>query len=147
MYVFGGHGGVSYQRKTFNDLYALNTETWEWEELKPEGEPPQERGGHSAALLPGEQLMFYGGFSTTSQLANMYIYDIPNHKWIDPENQYDIPRWNHTGILVKSIPKMKYFVFGGSIGNFGEGDERNFGNLTNDLFYLDIDEKNSNMTW
>ena len=30
VYIFGGHGGVGYQRMSFNDLYSLDVETFEW---------------------------------------------------------------------------------------------------------------------
>ena len=46
VFLFGGHGGVNYERRSFNDLYVLDTETWEWELLVPEGNPPDARGGH-----------------------------------------------------------------------------------------------------
>lgn len=30
VFVFGGHGGIGFQRLAFNDLYILDTETYEW---------------------------------------------------------------------------------------------------------------------
>ena len=139
VYVFGGHGGVSYQRKTFDDLYVLDCESFEWTKLEPNGLKPEPRGGHTAAVLPNDRILYYGGWSTHSQYANMFIYDIKKNEWIDPEIQYDIPRWNHSGVMVFAIPSWKYFIFGGSVGTFDEGTPRTLGKLTDDLHVLDIE--------
>ncbi|MCP4294100.1 MAG: hypothetical protein GY786_00645 [Proteobacteria bacterium] len=56
--IFGGHGGVGYQRKSFNDLYALNCETFEWRKIEPNGSPPEPRGGHISGLLPNSKNIF-----------------------------------------------------------------------------------------
>jgi dynein heavy chain len=62
VYIFGGHGGVGYQRMSFNDLYSLDVETWEWTCLRqntgsginpnqPIMPQPEPRGGHVASIL------------------------------------------------------------------------------------------------
>lgn len=51
VYVFGGHGGIGYSRQSFNDMYVLDTETFEWQLLEPSNTPPDPRGGHVASLL------------------------------------------------------------------------------------------------
>ena len=43
-------------------------------------------------------------------------------------------------MLVPALPRWKLFIFGGSTGQFNEGDPRNFGNHTNSLIYMDINE-------
>jgi len=47
VYIFGGHGGVGYSTKSFNDLYALDCESFEWTPIEPTGTPPDPRGGHN----------------------------------------------------------------------------------------------------
>lgn len=43
---------MNYERKSFNDLYVLDTETWEWEKKIPDGTVlPDARGGHQASIL------------------------------------------------------------------------------------------------
>jgi hypothetical protein len=37
VYVFGGNGGVLYERKSYNDLFVIDTENFEWTMLEPEG--------------------------------------------------------------------------------------------------------------
>ena len=36
VYIFGGHGGTNYQRKTFNDLYSFDIEDQKWEQIEYE---------------------------------------------------------------------------------------------------------------
>ena len=35
LYAFGGYGGDGFARQDFNDLYALDLETWEWQLVHP----------------------------------------------------------------------------------------------------------------
>ena len=46
------------------------------------------------------------------------------------------------GILAPSIPSLKYFIFGGSSGNFFEGSNRTGSKYMNETWYLDIDTMN-----
>ena len=45
-------------------------------------------------------------------------------------------------MLAPSIPSWKYFIFGGSAGNFFEGSNRTGSKYVNDTWYLDIDYMN-----
>lgn len=140
-FVFGGHGGIGYSRVTFNDLYSYDVRTHEWTKLEPLGEGPDPRGGHSACLLPNNQLLFYGGWSNHSQFSDMWIYDIKLNKWIDAEISHDVPRWNFSYAMTKAIPSWKMFVFGGSVGTFVEGHARNLGKFSDDLHFYDVNSK------
>jgi len=74
------------------------------------------------------------------------LYDINNNVWVDPELSHEIPRWYHSAIVVPAIPSWKYFVFGGSIGNFEEGGNRTTSRMTDDAYVLDIPDI-KNMKW
>lgn len=74
--IFGGHGGVDYQRTSFNDLYELDLDTFEWKKLKPKGNPPEPRGGHSASLVAQkDKMMVFGGWNFVLQFHNLFIFD------------------------------------------------------------------------
>lgn len=68
VFIFGGHGGIGYQRASYNDLYFFDVETSEWTKIEYQGgAPPEARGGHSALVLTDkETLIIYGGWSNTS---------------------------------------------------------------------------------
>lgn len=36
VYIFGGYGGIHYQRKNFNDLYSYDIEKYEWAKIEYE---------------------------------------------------------------------------------------------------------------
>nr|SYZ35238.1 PtDNAH9b [Paramecium tetraurelia] len=142
VYVFGGHGGVGYATKSFNDLYVLDCESFEWSQLEPSGTPPDPRGGHNSQIMgQNDLLMIFGGWNQISQFQNVIIYDINNNSWVDPEISHEIPKWNMAGIMVPSIPSWKYFIFGGQVGNFEEGGNRTASRLVDDTFVLDVDAK------
>jgi hypothetical protein len=48
--------------------------------------------------------------------------------------------------MVPAIPKWKYFSFGGSTGNFEDGGNRTVSKMSDDVYYLDIDNEKS-MNW
>ena len=83
--IFGGHGGVDYNRCAFNDLYELDLESFEWKKTKPKGNPPEPRGGHVASLLANkDKLLIFGGWNFILQFSNIFIYDLQTETWEDP---------------------------------------------------------------
>ena len=136
---FGGHGGLGYSRKAFNDLHSLDCESFEWKKIDSHGSPPEPRGGHISGLLPnGQDIFVQGGWSCFSQFSNLYIYEFEKNNWIEVDLNLDTPRWNHSGIVVSALPEWKLFIFGGSSAYFEEGTPRNFGKFKNSILYLDL---------
>lgn len=138
IYIFGGHGGLNYQRIAFNDLYSFDLETHQWEKIEPANNPPEGRGGHTMFSV-GTKLYVYGGWNSESQFTNTITFDLVTKEWYDPDIYNETPRWNHCGIMVEAIPSWKYFIFGGETGDFPEGGPRNFGSFTNSACFLDIE--------
>lgn len=138
IYIFGGHGGLNYQRIAFNDLYSFDLETHQWERIEPANNPPEGRGGHTMFSV-GHKLYVYGGWNSESQFTNTITFDLLTKEWYDPDIYNETPRWNHCGIMVEAIPSWKYFIFGGETGDFPEGGPRNFGSFTNSACFLDIE--------
>lgn len=141
--IFGGHGGIDYNRTAFNDIYELDLELFQWRKPKTKGNPPEPRGGHVASLLANKDKLFiFGGWNFILQFNNLFIYDIENAQWQENELTHETPKWNLNGCLAPSIPSWKYFIFGGSCGNFFEGSNRTGSKYVNDCWYLDIDYMN-----
>jgi dynein heavy chain, axonemal len=102
------------------------------------------------ALLQEEgKIIIYGGWSNTTQHSDLFIYDIKKNEWIDPEVSHENPRWYHMGVMVPAIPSWKYFVFGGSVGNFEEGGNRTLSKFSDDAYVLDMNLANNmkNLKW
>ena len=141
VYIFGGHGGVGYSRKAFNDLHFIDTKNFEWTRVEALGSPPEPRGGHVAGLLPKSRRLFVqGGWSSISQYSNLYIFEVNSNTWSELNVNFHTPRWNHCGLMVPALPHWKLFFFGGSSAYFEEGAPRNFGEQVNSTAYLDIIE-------
>ncbi|OMJ82808.1 hypothetical protein SteCoe_16405 [Stentor coeruleus] len=137
VYIFGGYGGVQYQRKAFNDIHTLDINTWQWAKIEAIGQLPEPRLGHVSCVI-NSSIIIFGGCSNNTQFNNCHLFDTNSNEWKDIELTYGMPRWNMSAIFVEAIPSNKFFVFGGSIGEFDEGSQRNLGKLTNDIFVLDI---------
>lgn len=137
VYIFGGFGGVQYQRKAFNDIYTLDTKSWQWAKLEPIGQIPEPRMGHVACVIR-TALLIFGGSSNETQFNNCHMFESETNEWRDIELTYDMCRWNMSSIFVEAIPSNKFFIFGGSVGEFDEGAQRNLGKLTSDIIVLDI---------
>jgi dynein heavy chain len=90
-------------------------------------------------LANKDKLIVFGGWNFILQFNNIFIYDLETETWEDPEINHEIPKWNLNGILAPSIPSWKYFIFGGSCGNFFEGSNRTGSKYVNDTWYLDVD--------
>lgn len=137
VYVFGGHGGLNYQRVAFNDLYCFDLATECWEKLNPTNAAPDGRGGHSL-FASDNKIYIYGGWNAEQQYNNIWCFNLDTKEWTDPDIYNEIPRWNHSCALVEAIPTWKFFVFGGECAEYQEGTPRTFGAYVNTSCILDL---------
>lgn len=56
---------------------------------------------------------------------------------MNPDVNLEIPRWYHSTICIPAIPSWKLFVFGGSTGQFSEGESRTTSAFSDEVFYMD----------
>ncbi|KAL6782761.1 hypothetical protein ACKKBG_A08020 [Auxenochlorella protothecoides x Auxenochlorella symbiontica] len=89
LYVFGGHVYVKQQARlhAFNDLWCLDTDTWEWARLETEAEAPTPCPRDRACLvasLDGSSLLLYGGADASNRrLDDLWRYDIAARAWAE----------------------------------------------------------------
>ena len=141
VYIFGGHGGVGYSRKAFNDMHFIDCESFEWTKVETKGSAPEPRGGHIAGRLPKNNKIFVqGGWSSISQYSNIFVFDFEENAWAELNINFDTPRWNHCGLVIPALPHWKLFIFGGSSAYFEEGTPRNFGSQVNSAVYVNLVE-------
>ncbi|CAE8644450.1 unnamed protein product [Polarella glacialis] len=135
--LFGGHGGISYQRRAFNDTWILNLDNARWTELSCHGNPPPARSGHESFSKDGCVFIF-GGWNTESQFNDLFMLDIENKDWSDVDLSWSVPRWNCSLQVVGAIPSWRVFLFGGTADITGEG--RTGGVFDNRVGVLDLGE-------
>lgn len=77
IYVYGGHGGASYARIAYNDLYTfdLDTNTWDKIEYDEKSNSPDPRGGHTMFAID-KYLYVYGGWNNEAQYNNILRFDL-----------------------------------------------------------------------
>ena len=93
MYIFGGYGGSGFARRDFNDVSALDLDTWEWRPVECTGEIPEPRSGHQGVAV-NEKIYVIGGWNSMVQFDNMYILDTFTNAWTKPaqNNPFGPPR-------------------------------------------------------
>jgi dynein heavy chain len=134
----GGHGGMGYQRRPFNDAWMLNLDNDRWAELACQGNPPAPRSGHASFAKDGCVYVF-GGWNSESQFNDLFMLDVENKDWSDLDLAWSVPRWNMALQLVEAIPSWRVFVFGGSSDRLGEG--RSMGAFDRRIGVLDLGEQ------
>jgi dynein heavy chain len=137
VWIFGGHGGLQYQRTSFNDLFSFDLATNNWEKINYNNAAPDGRGGHSLFAY-NNKLYVYGGWNAEMQFNNVVEFDLDKREWQDNDCINDIHRWNHSSVLVEAIPTWKFFIFGGEEAEFMEGNDRQFGKFVNSSSFLDL---------
>ncbi|KAM4690631.1 LOW QUALITY PROTEIN: kelch domain-containing protein 2-like [Rhinophrynus dorsalis] len=111
-YVFGGR----YRDSRMNDLYYLNFDSWEWNEVIPRGVNPVGRSWHTLTQASSHSLFLFGGFTTDKEpLSDAWIYNLYRNEWIAyNHNHSGKPRLWHTACSSK---EGEIFVFGGCANN------------------------------
>lgn len=86
IFIFAGHVYLPEQKRLhqFNDLWALNTDTWEWhrQEASPDAPQPIARDRASIVTIDTNHLLVYGGADATGKrLDDAWIYDLKSSTW------------------------------------------------------------------
>lgn len=114
LYVFGGVSG-----DFRNDIFVLDTETETWAELRPEGDLPPPRCGHSFNAV-GNMLIVFGGVGETMAfLEDTWAFDTVLKCWIDLTSALlgspPVKRRNHAAAV---MGRRMYLVGGRSTNTF-----------------------------
>ncbi|KAI7835438.1 hypothetical protein COHA_010667 [Chlorella ohadii] len=87
MYMFGGHVYLKAQHKLhqFNDMWCLDTDTWEWSRLSgdsPEQPAPCPRDRASMVAVGPSRLLLVGGAdSLNRRLDDCWVFDLDMGAW------------------------------------------------------------------
>eukprot|EP01017_Pseudomicrothorax_dubius_P032159 TRINITY_DN4179_c0_g1_i3.p1 TRINITY_DN4179_c0_g1~~TRINITY_DN4179_c0_g1_i3.p1 ORF type:complete len:216 (-),score=39.43 TRINITY_DN4179_c0_g1_i3:172-819(-) len=122
MYVFGGvelQGGSP--RTYFNDIHYLKSKPEEppfWTEIKPLGECPPGRTGHSCNVY-GEDLIIFGGKSNKRLLNDIWVFDTRKSIWTRLQTVDGEPssRYRHKAIVHEDSLILFGGITGGRLGH------------------------------
>ncbi|KAL6764475.1 hypothetical protein V8C86DRAFT_1592041 [Haematococcus lacustris] len=91
MFVFGGHvlssmdGDHKQRRRTFfNDLWVIDADTWQWQQLLPSSssqEVPCRRDMASLTAVGDALVLFAGRSESGRTLADAWVYDLTRSVW------------------------------------------------------------------
>jgi hypothetical protein len=113
MIVFGGTN----PDYVYNDLYALDLNTYTWSALSPAGPLPNPRWNHSAIYNPADSSMvIFGGRDVYNWFNDLWKLDLKTLTWIQiiPVGQIPSPRECHSATY---IPTDNYMLVFGAYEN------------------------------
>ncbi|XP_060887292.1 kelch repeat-containing protein isoform X1 [Labrus mixtus] len=112
IFVFGG----SKNRKWFNDVHILDTQSWKWTMVEAQGKVPP-LAYHSCSMFRGELFVLGGVFPCPNPEPDgcsdsLYIFDPNLSIWYQPIVTGDMPspRSGHSACVMQ---ERKIYVFGG----------------------------------
>ncbi|XP_028848545.1 kelch repeat-containing protein [Denticeps clupeoides] len=111
IFVFGG----SKNKKWFNDMHILDTQSWRWSMVEAQGKVPP-LAYHSCSLFRGELFVFGGVFPCPNPEPDgcsdsIYIFSPEMAIWYQPivTGERPAPRSGHSACVIQG----KIFIFGG----------------------------------
>lgn len=127
VFIFAGHVYLPEQKRLhqFNDLWVLDTDTWQWErkDACPDHPAPSPRDRSSIIPLGDHRLLIYGGTDATNKrLDDVWIYDLNTSSWsevVPSGGSKPNPRCSTTLFSLGN----RVLVFGGDIANIGPSND------------------------
>jgi N-acetylneuraminic acid mutarotase len=120
LYLFGGSGPDGY----LDELWRLDAETRTWEQLEPNGSPPDPAEDLSLVWDPvREQLIAYGGTRGQGGTTALHAYRPSIDRWVALEADQSaspVPRYRQSAVWDPAGERMLVFAgYGGpSVGNY-----------------------------
>lgn len=123
-------GGCKEAISCYNDVHVFDTQSMSWSQEPLEGEAPEPRGGLSATLLFGTDIVVFGGASNTETFGDVRRLDPVKRRWsrvpvLAADGAGGPGR--RTGHAAAADSRGRIWVFGGYDAD---------GNLHNDLWIL-----------
>ncbi|KAG7669580.1 hypothetical protein Ndes2526B_g05921 [Nannochloris sp. 'desiccata'] len=127
VYIFAGHVYLPEQKRLhqFNDLWVLDTDTWQWErkDASPDHPAPNPRDRSSIVPLDDHRLLIYGGADASNRrLDDVWIYDLNTSSWSEvgiSSGSKPRPRCSSTLFSLGN----RVLVFGGDIVTVGPSND------------------------
>ena len=112
LFIFAGNDG----KQLFNDLHCLHLPTFTWSAPQQHGHIPSPRAGHTMNVLPGEQLIVFGGGNANGPINDLHILDSHSMTWTRP-SVYGTPPSPRAGHTACTVFGAELLVFGGGYLN------------------------------
>lgn len=88
LYVFGGYGGSNVRLDDFYS-YDFKSNTWNQVEVRSQIKPGCRENNGIVSTDSGQKLILFGGYSGTSWLNDLWVYDISEKTWECVEESSD----------------------------------------------------------
>lgn len=75
------YGGQDFDGKYFNDMWAFDTDSMQWEQIEIKGEVPKGRKGHSVILYEDSFFIFGGKTGNFNEINQFWKFDIKKQRF------------------------------------------------------------------
>lgn len=124
--LFGGYGGdLGSTGANLDDLWAYDPAVNRWTELRPLGEAPLARQGHTMVLDPiSRDLLLFGGCDGLTGLGDTWTYDQAANVWTRLQPSGDVPPGREGHAMTYDSAGQAMILFGGYdfTGNYDFSD-------------------------
>lgn len=109
LFIFGGWNGFS----AFNDVFAMNLNSYTWAEILAKGTLPIPRNNHRTASY-GHKIYIHGGHDGNKWLDDLFVFDTVKSHWY----QVDVCGYKPSARACHSLNRInkKLYMFGGFNG-------------------------------
>lgn len=132
MYLFGGSGNNS-NPKSWEAIYILNCDTFEWERICPsdpfKGNIPETRDSHSATKI-GNNMYIFGGSNGNFPFNDIFAFNFTFRSWnkVNATGDIPLPREGHSAGVLND---RYIFIYGGWNGKMIYNNYYLFDTITN----------------
>ena len=118
-YLFGGREADG---NALGDLWRLDLDTDSWERLRPEGDGPRPRFGHTATWVPGVGLVVWAGQRGQTFFDDLWAFEPTSGKWIRISSDGPRPRARY-GSCAALGPDGRLWISHGFTDDLGRFDD------------------------
>jgi len=108
--TFGGWNG--FKKEWYNDIHCFDFATRTWTKIEYTGEAPTRRTSH-AAVLSGQTMYVFAGFSGEKYLNDLYAFDLETHHWTDISNESVGPKPEPRSRFCAAVHGNTMYILGG----------------------------------
>ena len=111
-------------------MYQLNLSTFEWTQIKGNGDSPLNRFGHTA-IIYDHSMYIFGGWNGHDTLDDLYQYSFASNYWYEIrriKGEKPLPRYRHCAVVCN----QNLYIFGGV-----DTSQQRF----NDIYSFDIEKR------
>lgn len=126
-----------------NAVHVLDFQTWDWSEIKPSGDWPLARGGHSTCYWANNLMIIGGRGNNMNVFCDAWVLDITTMEWNQSQVSFSevmLRRCCHTATVIDGSSNSTVVVI---FGGMSKWKETGMLSTVANIAVIDVDEPDS----